>query len=129
MSNDRLRLVLRLNALSSLATGVLLALAASPLSGPMGAAPGFLRIAGLGLVPFALFVGWLAERDEPSTNLVSLVSACDFSWVAASLYVVFAMPITGLGKAGVLAVALVVEIFGSLQLLYASRRGRSRIAA
>lgn len=129
MSNDRLRLVLRLNAASSLATGVLLALAASPLSGVMGAPPAFLRVAGLALVPFALFVGWLAERDEPPARLVTLVSACDFTWVVGSLYVVLATPLTTLGKAGVLAVALVVEGFGSLQLYFAHRRSRSRIAA
>jgi len=125
MPNHRLRLVLRLNAGSSLLTGVLLALGASVLASPMGATPLFLRVAGVGLVPFALAVAWLAERPEPPVRLVALVSACDFAWVAASVFVVLAMPFTGLGKAAVVAIALVVEVFGSLQLYLANRRTRS----
>lgn len=125
MPNDRLRLVLRLNAVSSLLTGLLLVAGADVLAGPMGDDPTLLRAAGVFLVPFSLLVGWLSARAEPEGRVVAMVSACDFAWVAGSLYFVLATPLTVLGKALVLAVALVVEVFGSLQLLYAHRRERT----
>lgn len=127
MPNSRLALVLHANALSSMLTGLALVLLAGPLAPYVGLGPMFLRVSGLALVPFALFVFALARQERPSRRLVALVSAMDFAWVVASLAVVFAMPLTTLGNVLVLAVAVVVELFGTLQLVYA-RRGERALA-
>jgi hypothetical protein len=111
-----LSLVLKLNAVSSLATGVLMAALASPLSAISGISATVLTIAGIGLVPFGIAV--LRVANDPRPTHVRLVSALDFTWVAASVALVALTPVTALGIALVLAIALVVDVFGMLQLYF-----------
>src|SRR5262245_19205463 len=103
--------VLRVNALSSAACGVLMVALPGTLGDVTGLSPWLLHVVGLGLLPFALFVVHVGQN--PSPGLVRVVSAMDFSWVLASVgLVVFASP-TALGVAFVLASAAVVELFGT----------------
>lgn len=127
MPSSRLAFVLHANALSSMLTGLGLVVFAHPLAPIVGLGPTFLRVTGLLLVPFAIAVFALARQERPSRPLVALVSMLDFAWVVASLAVVFAMPLTTLGTVLVLAVALVVELYGALQFVYA-RRGEHALA-
>lgn len=115
MNRRLLPTVLKLNALSSAATGVLLVALAAPLAGLLGLSSTFLMVAGLALLPFS--AGVLLAARAPTPTRVKLVSAVDFTWVAGSVAVVALMPVTTLGIAAVLAIALVVDIFGTLQLL------------
>lgn len=117
-----LTLVLKTNALTSGLTGILLAALANPLSGLLGLSSTFLLVAGLGLVPFALFVWFVA--NDPTPARVRMVSAMDFAWVLGSIAVVIELPLTTLGTVAVLGVAAVVETFGTLQLLRLPKGGR-----
>lgn len=88
-----LRLVLRLNAGSSLLIGAAMAAAAGPLAGLCltGAGPylgvdgaGWIRLVGIALFPFAGFVFWLSARPARRPALVRAVCLMDWSWVLAS---------------------------------------------
>ena len=90
---NALRLVLRLNAGSSLLIGIAMAAASKPLAtlcltnpGPFlgldGA--GWIQLIGLGLFPFAAFVFWVSGRPTERPGLVRLICAMDWSWVLAS---------------------------------------------
>ena len=114
-----LPLVLKLNALSSLATGALLAALSGPLSGLTGISSAVLLAAGLFLFPFSAYVLYVVRNPTPSR--VKLVSLMDFSWVAASVGLVALTEVTALGIAFVLAIAVVVEIYGTLQLVGARK--------
>jgi hypothetical protein len=122
-----LALVLRTNALTSGLTGVLMAVLASPLTDLTGLSTTLLRVAGVGLVPFALAVEYVARN--PSPTLVRLVSTADFTWVVLSIVLVIREPLTTLGVAFVLAIAAVVELFGTLQLLRLRPNGRMLTAS
>jgi hypothetical protein len=110
-----LPLVLNLNALSSLATGALLATMSGPLAGLTGISSTVLLAAGLFLFPFSAYVLYVAK--DPTPAHVKLVSFMDFSWVAASVGLVALTEVTALGVAFVLAIALVVEVYGTLQIV------------
>lgn len=111
-----LPLVLRLNAVSSIATGLLMAVLSGPLARLTGIDARVLLVAGLGLLPFSAFALSVASRPDPLR--VKLVSAIDFSWVAASVALVLLTDLTRLGVVLVLAIAAVVEVYGMLQLFF-----------
>jgi hypothetical protein len=117
-----LPLVLRLNALSSAAFGVLLAAAPEPVGAMIGLDPFALRVIGIALLPFAAFALHVAR--DPRPTLVRAVSALDFAWVAGSVGLVVWGDLTGFGIAVVLVVAAAVDAFGMLQLLGARAAGR-----
>ena len=112
-----LRTALRLDALASGTMGVLLFLAARPLSGLFELPVALLRGVGLLLVPFALFLGWLAMRPHLSRPLAWSIVIANVLWVVASLLV----PATGwfapttLGTAFVIAQAAAVALFAHLE--------------
>lgn len=114
MSN--LRTVLRINAATSLPTG-LLALVAAPWVGDgIGVESTLLiRLVGAGLVVFAVDVLLVAASDRVTT-LAKLVSAADLAWVAGTLVLVAAGAFSTLGAALMLAVAAVVGTLGITQL-------------
>ncbi|WP_460450220.1 hypothetical protein [Alsobacter sp. SYSU BS001988] len=105
-----LRAALAVDAVSSAAMGVLLAAAASPLSGFLSLPMTLLRDAGLLLAPFAAVVGWLASRPEPSRPAVWAVIGLNLAWSAESLLMLatgWVAP-NALGTAFVIAQALFV---------------------
>lgn len=121
-----LRRVLALDAVTSGAMGALLVLAQGPLSSLLGLSSSLLFWAGLSLLPFAAFVGWLAARELPPRAGVWAVVLCNALWVVDS----FALLATGwtdltlLGKVFVLFQAVAVAVFAELQFFGLRRAGR-----
>jgi hypothetical protein len=124
------RRVLALDALLSGVMGALMALAAAPLSSLLGLQASLLTWAGLSLIPFAAWVGWLAARELPSRAGVWAVVVCNAFWVVASFGLLAAdwFDLTLLGKAFVTFQALVVAILAELQF-FGLRRASRLVAA
>lgn len=75
------------DALASGAMGVLMAVLADPLAGLFGLPRVLLLWAGVGLMPFALFLGWLGLRPEQPAPAVQAVILTNLAWVAGSILV------------------------------------------
>ncbi|BBK41437.1 hypothetical protein STVA_14570 [Allostella vacuolata] len=114
------------DAAASGACGLLMALAADPLSGLLGLPVTLLRYAGLALLPYALFLAWLARRPVPPRGLVWAVIAANVLWAADCILVLAAGAFTptGLGVAFVLVQAVTALAFAELQLIGLRRAGR-----
>ena len=118
------------DAVASGATGALMLFGAGPLAGLLGLPEPLLRAAGLALLPFAAFVGWLATRERPSRPLVWAVVVVNLLWVvdsAALLLSGWVAP-TALGYAFVIAQAVAVAVLAELQVI-AQRRLAAPAAA
>lgn len=124
-----LRRVLTLDAVTSAAMGALLLLAMSPLTGLLGLPRPLLLWAGLSLLPFAAFVGWLATRELPPRAGVWAVVIINAFWAVDSLLLLVAgwFEPTPLGTVFVVFQALVVGLFAALQLA-GLRRTRLAVA-
>ncbi|RKH01354.1 hypothetical protein [Corallococcus carmarthensis] len=130
VSGSLLRRALLLDGVASGAMGLLMAVAAGPLGPLLGLEPGLLRAAGLGLLPFALLLGYLASRATLPSWPVWFVVAVNALWVVDSVLLMTHGPTapTGLGVAFVTAQALAVAVFAALE--YAGlRRGTSAALA
>ncbi|NOK37741.1 hypothetical protein HMI49_31525 [Corallococcus exercitus] len=130
VSGSLLRRALLLDGVASGAMGLLMAVAAGPMGPLLGLEPGLLRAAGLGLIPFALLLGYLALRDTLPSWPVWFVVAVNALWVVDSVLLMTHGPTapTGLGVAFVTAQALSVAMFAALE--YAGlRRGTSAALA
>lgn len=129
MSGSLLRRVLLLDGVASGALGLLMAAAAGPLGLLLGLEPALLRGAGLGLIPFALTVGYLASRTTLPAWPVWCVVAVNALWVVDSVLLLVGggtQPTT-LGVLFVAAQALAVAAFAALE--YAGlRRGTASLA-
>jgi len=124
-SQDRiLRGALLGNAGFSTLSGLGCFLAADALGPAMGVPTAALWVVGASLLPFAAALVWLATRKRVPGALALAASAADFLWVAASGFVLALVSLQPLGIALVIAVALVVALFGSLQLLGLERTVR-----
>lgn len=125
-----LRRVLALDAVLSGTMGAVLVLAVAPLSSLLGLTPSLLTWAGLILLPFAAFVGWLATRELPPRAAVWAVVICNALWTIDSFVLLASdwVEPTFLGKAFVVFQALVVAVLGELQF-FGLRRGRRLAAA
>ncbi len=112
-----LRLALLGDALASGATGLLAALGAGVLAEPLGLPVPLLRMAGLALLPYAAFVGWLGTRPEPARGAVLAVIAINALWTLDSLALLVSgwVAPTALGTAFVLLQAAVVAGFAAAQ--------------
>lgn len=115
----RLRRALVIDGVVSGAMGVMLALAASALSDPLGLPNLLLRLAGVSLLPYAALLFYLSARATIPRQAAWGVVGLNLLWVAASVL----LPIsgwvdpTGLGVAFVLGQALAVAAFADLQYL------------
>ncbi len=112
-----LRYALLGDALASGATGLLAGLGAGLLAGPLGLPEAMLRVAGLTLIPYALFVAWLGTRPAPARGAVLAVIAINALWALDSLALLvsgFVAP-SALGTAFVLAQGAVVAGFAAAQ--------------
>lgn len=111
-----LRGVLWADAASCVAMGALLAAGAGALAGPFGLPAALLRAAGLGLLPFAALVAFVAARGAPRAG-AWLVVAANLLWVVDSFALLafggFAVSSLGqafvIGQAGAVAALAILE--------------------
>lgn len=113
----RLRIVLRANATSCTISGLALAVAPATIDELLGTGhPGWIRLVGLALLPFAALVFWLSTTDnEMLQRITPVIIAGDIGWVVASIGTALLGWYSGSGVAAVLAMALLVDIFALLQ--------------
>jgi hypothetical protein len=112
-----LRRALILDAAASGATALLMVAGAGALESLLGLPPVLLRGAGLVLVPYIAFVGWLATRGHIATPAVYAVIAINALWTLASFALLAsgAVAPTLLGAAFIAGQALAVAGLGVLQ--------------
>ena len=113
----RLRWVLRANAVSSAISGVVLAAAPDALADVLEVSrPGWVRVVGLALLPFAAFVAWLSTASvDPLRLHTPGIVVGDLGWVAASIVTLLLGWYSGAGIALVIAMAVLVDTFAFLQ--------------
>lgn len=112
-----LRRALALDAIASSATGALCIIGAGFLAPILGFPADFLRTAGLILIPFVIFIAWLAMQRTPTRATVVLLIGMNLIWVADSFILLLGdwFAPTALGIAFVVAQALAVLAFAALQ--------------
>ena len=81
-SSPLLRQALVADATTSAAFGLLMLIGAGPLSGVFGLPETLLRIAGLVLLPYAAFIGWLGLRETIGKPVAWAVVLGNALWVA-----------------------------------------------
>ena len=111
--NRLLRLALLADAASSGAMGLLLAMAAQPLSPLLGLPAALLQPVGFGLLPFAAFVAWAATREPIGRGLAWTIVLVNAVWVIDSL-VLLGWP--GLAPTGLGQVFVVVQALADARL-------------
>jgi hypothetical protein len=118
-SSSFLRNALSLDAAACAATGLLLTLAAGPLAAPLGFPAGFLRGAGVLLLPCAALLGWFASRETLPRIAVHAVIAVNLLWIADSIVILVAgwFQPSGFGIAFVLAQAAAVAVITELEVI------------
>lgn len=112
-----LRRALLADAVASAGTGLLLAFGAGMLDSLLGLPTLLLREAGIFLLPYAAFVGWMGTRARLPESLVWLVIVGNALWTVASVALFVWTQPTALGYAFVLGQAVVVGIFAELQYM------------
>jgi hypothetical protein len=112
-----LRNLLLVDALSSAAMGVLLALGSTAISDLTRIPPALLLYAGFGLLPVTAFMTIVATRAAVSPAAVRLIIAGNALWVAASLLLLVTPWIepNGLGSVFIAGQALVVAVLTGLE--------------
>ncbi|PTM40140.1 hypothetical protein [Bosea sp. 124] len=118
-SSRFLRNAFALDAAACAGTGLLLATTAGPLSGWLGFPIGFLRSAGLVLLPCAAMLAWLASRETLPRLAVLAVIGVNLLWIADSIAILLAgwFAPTGLGMAFVLVQAAAVAVVTELEVI------------
>lgn len=124
-SSPLLRQALVADATTSAAFGLMLLIGAGALSGIFGLPEMLLRIAGLVLLPYAAFIGWLGLRDEIQKPVAWAVILGNALWVidSALLLVSGWVAPTSAGYAFVIAQALVVLMYAEFQFVGLRRSG------
>lgn len=128
---QRLRNILRLNAVTSTVGGLIAVIAAGPLDRLLGTGqPGWVRATGGGLVVFAGAVTSIAgARASTLARLTPLVIMADVAWVLASAATIAAGWFSFGGGTLVAAVTLQVGSFAVLQTRQWRRLGRYDVGA
>ncbi len=124
-----LRRALLLDGVASGGLGVLLTVAAGPLTGVLGGPETLHRTVGIVLIAFGAAVLYLGTRPVISRPATATVVGFNCGWVLASVAVAVADPwsLTALGIAFVVAQALVVAGLAALQFAGLRQfRGASR---
>ena len=117
-STTFLRRSLQLDGFASGLTGVLLLVAAGPVSTLIGnAAPGIARLVGAGLVLYAAALFWNARRATIARGEVVVAVLLNVGWVIGSAVLIVFGPLTALGNVAVAAVALAVLGFTLLEIV------------
>ena len=114
-----LRNALLADAVLSGATGLILALAAGPLSTLLGLSVGLLREAGLFILPFAALAGWMRFRDRLARTSVFVLVVANALWALDSVLVLLLGWIepTPLGEVFVVGQAVIVAVLAELQFI------------
>ena len=114
---QRLRVVLRVNALNSIVFGTLLATIPTWIDDVLGTGhPGWIRVVGLGLLPFGTLCAWLSTASPAALRRVTPeIVAGDVAWVVASIATVLLGWYSGRGIVAVLAMAAIVDVLALLQ--------------
>lgn len=118
----RLRTVLTVNAVTSLASGIAGLVATDRLVDWLGLqSAGWTRLVSAGLVVFAIDVALGARSQHRLALTALLTSAADLAWVAATVVVLATVDLTGWGRAVAVGMGLVVLDFALLQLWFRRR--------
>lgn len=132
MPNVRmLRLALLGDAAACAACGVVLAAGAGTLAGPLGLPEPLLRWVGLGLLPWAAFVGLVGWPAIPARRAAWAIVVLNGLWVLDSLLLAagaFGLAPTGLGIALILAQAALGGGFAVAQALALRPAPAERVA-
>lgn len=123
----RLRITLGANAGFSTITGLVLLADPNGAAGLIGAShPGWVRIVGSALLPFAAGVAGVAgSRTRTLLGLAPAIIVADFAWVLGSAGIIAAAWFSPRGNAVVALVAVVVAALGWRQLVHWRRARRS----
>jgi hypothetical protein len=123
-----LRRVLLVDAVAAAAMGVGMLTLAPWLGALLGLPQGLLREAGILLLPFAGFVGFLASREAPPRAGVWAVIALNAVWVVDSVALLFAgwVAPNGAGYGFVIAQALAVLALAELEYIGLRRASLAR---
>ena len=116
-SSPLLRQALVADATTSAAFGLMLLIGAGTLSGIFGLPDMLLRIAGLVLLPYAAFIGWLGLREQIHKPVAWAVVLGNALWVLDSALLLMSgwVSPTSAGYAFVIAQALVVLMYAEFQ--------------
>ena len=120
------RKVLALDALTCVAAGALMTIAAAQLAPWTGLPEGLIRVAGLSLFPAAALFGWMSRTRRLSPALINLAVVGNGAWVLGSIAVALTMGPTLFGQVFVLGQAAAV---GGLAVLERRALSLSREAA
>ena len=125
-----LRFALRLDAVASAATGVLLASASGPLASLLALPQPLLLGAGLFCVAYAGMIGWMSAHDRlPSAGVWAVVIG-NVGWALGCAELAFggAFSPSAIGVEFLVAQAIAVLVFADLQF-FGLKRGGAPIAA
>jgi hypothetical protein len=125
-----LRRALQADAIFSGTGAVLLTLGAGEFAPLLNLPEPLLREAGLFLIVYAAFVGWLGTRTAFPKILVVAVVAGNAAWTLSSIALIFSGAVTPnvLGEIALAMQAIVVGILAELQFLGMRRSGGSVVA-
>lgn len=124
-----LRRVLLADAAASAATGLLMLLGAGTLESLLNLPAALLKGAGAGLLPFAVFLAWLASRESTSRAAVWAVIAVNAVWVVDSFYLLLSGWVSpnAAGQAFIAVQALAVAVLAELEY-FGLRRSATAVA-
>jgi hypothetical protein len=125
-----LRRVLAVDAISSGAMGLAMLSFGSFIAQLLNLPVDLIRDAGLVLLPFAAFVGYVASREHPPRASVWIIIALNVVWVVDSIVLLFTgwVEPNALGYSFVIAQAVVVGVFAELEYV-GLKRAPTRAAA
>lgn len=114
-----LRKTLAVDAAVTGLAGLVMALAAVPLSVRYGLPVGLLRWAGLICLPFAVFDAWLATRTRLQRPAVFFVVVCNGLWALDSLLLLVSgwVEPAALGTVFVIVQAVLTAVFAELEFI------------
>jgi hypothetical protein len=125
VNTDRTRFLrrsLQLDGIASGLCGVLLVVAASPISAVIGLAePGIARVVGALLVVYAAALLWNGERATVSRAEAVAAVVLNAGWVIGSAVVILAGPLTLIGNLAMAALAAAVLLFAVLEVVGLTR--------
>lgn len=117
-----LRRSLQLDGIASGLCGVLLVVAASPISSVIGLAdPSIARVVGALLMVYAAALLWNGERATVSRAEAVAAVVLNAGWVIGSAVVILAGPLTLIGNLAVAALAAAVLLFAVLEVVGLTR--------
>ncbi len=124
-----LRQALLADATTSGAFGLLMLLAAGPLSQLLGLPEMLLRAAGAILIPYAALLAWLSLREQMHKGVAWAVILGNILWVIDSLLLLVSgwVAPTGAGYAFVIMQALVVLMYAEFQIVGLRRSNAAAI--